>query len=213
MFPEDDNGLPWAPCYDRQAKLPNLPPNARDPQTIQNTRSLVSRLSAPNACPVEAFPTGPVPKDQKKLYRYKTMLLQELVNDRSQLCGQCCTKCHARIAALPLFLLILLLADPRLSRRGKKLRHQQVRTLQGNNWDYALEADVAQPDENCERRWPASPQHMEGGGAMQVVRDAILKPPYKRRSMYVLVMTIVKQIADRCNFCDSSKSLVLKIQK
>lgn len=48
---------------------------------------------------------------------------------------------------------------------------------------------------------------------MQVVRDAILKPPYKRKSMYVLVITIVKQIADRCNFCDASKSLVLKIQK
>lgn len=82
-----------------------------------------------------------------------------------------------------------------------------------NNWGHALEAKVAQPNGNCERRWPASPQHLEGGGAMQVVRDAILKPPYKRKSMYVLVITIVKQIADRCNFCDASKSLVLKIQK
>lgn len=34
-------------------------------------------------------------------------------------------------AALPLFLSMLLLADPRLSRYGKKSKHQQVRTLQG----------------------------------------------------------------------------------
>lgn len=35
---------------------------------------------------------------------------------------------------------------------------------------------------------------------MQVIRDAILEPPYKRISMYVLVVTIVNQIADRCKF-------------
>lgn len=31
-----------------------------------------------------------------------------------------------------------------------------------------------------------------GGGAMQVIRDAILEPPYKRRNMYVLVITSCK---------------------
>lgn len=39
---------------------------------------------------------------------------------------------------------------------------------------------------------------------MQVITDVILEPPYKRISMYVLVVTIVKQIADRCSFCDAS---------
>lgn len=42
---------------------------------------------------------------------------------------------------------------------------------------------------------------------MQVIRDAILEPPYKRRSMYVLLVTIVKQVADRCNFCVKRRDL------
>lgn len=42
---------------------------------------------------------------------------------------------------------------------------------------------------------------------MQVKRDAILDPPYKRTSVSVLLVTIVKQEADRCNFCVTCRNL------
>lgn len=96
MFRVDVNRPPSAPCYDRQANLADLPPNAEIPKSFKHRGS---GLASPHSScmPVEVFPISTHPKRTKELYIYKTLLQHEFIDDQDQLCSGCRMKSNARV--------------------------------------------------------------------------------------------------------------------
>lgn len=100
MFGQEDKRPPSAPCYDRQANLPKIPPNAEFPKPFETPGAWSRVYPLPlHAC--RGLSRNPSQRT-KELYIYKTPLLQEFANHRGQVCGQCCVKCHGRMSSFAL---------------------------------------------------------------------------------------------------------------